>query len=336
MLLPHRAARTHLVVPRDPKYFLRRHSAGSVLPGSGRPVRHIRLRPGDSPQTLRTPPHGGRPVLRQRPQDLQGPGDRQKGRPVGSARSSQAFPDLAPMSRHHKPALSTSPQSLLSRCRPARRYPRLWLRNPLGAVRLDLNQLGTCAARRTLRAGPPLCPAPVLCPSRCPPLGALPLAARGPTSPISTGRHYRGDRFSCSMPAPATSSRHLYTGHHQGNTQAAPWLRARSTRAFVPGSEVAPGSDAIFLLFDASAVVRSCSSSRRLPAPVKPGLFPQRSRPRLLTGAACGGLGPPPARRARRANLHHWHSTPHVVDLLHRRHSAFRTHTSRSSFHTTT
>ncbi len=88
-----------------------------------------------------------------------------------------------------------------------------------------------------LRAGPPLCPASVLCPSRCPPLGVLPLATRGPTSPISTGRRYRDDRFSCSMPAPATSSRHLYTGHHQGNTQAAPWLRARTERrAFVPGT----------------------------------------------------------------------------------------------------
>jgi hypothetical protein len=30
---------------------------------------------------------------------------------------------------------------------------------------------------------------------------------------------------------------------------------------------------------------------------------------RLLTVAASGGLGSPPARRARRANLHHWHST---------------------------
>ena len=28
------------------------------------------------------------------------------------------------------------------------------------------------------------------------------------------------------MPAPATSSRHLYTGHRQGSTQATPWLRA--------------------------------------------------------------------------------------------------------------
>src|ERR1700687_5547135 len=53
--------------------------------------------------------------------------------------------------------------------------------------------------------------------------------------------------------------------------------------------------------FDASAVVRTCSSSRRSPDPVSPGLFPERSPPRLLTGAASGGLGSPPARRARRA-----------------------------------
>ena len=71
-----------------------------------------------------------------------------------------------------------------------------------------------------------------------PRIGTLPLAVSAPwgppsrdqnrrTSPISSGRRYRGDRFSCSMPAPATSSRHLYTGRHQGSTQPAPWLRAR-------------------------------------------------------------------------------------------------------------
>src|SRR6185437_6873258 len=48
------------------------------------------------------------------------------------------------------------------------------------------------------------------------------------------------------------------------------------------------------------------------------GPFPQRSPPRLLTGAACGGLGSPPARRTRRTYLHHWHSTVHAGDLLHR------------------
>ena len=66
---------------------------------------------------------------------------------------------------------------------------------------------------------------------------------RGPTSPISTGRPYRDDRFSCSLPAPATSSRHLYTGHRQGHTQAAPWLREhQQRRPFVPGHAGLPVS----------------------------------------------------------------------------------------------
>ena len=68
-----------------------------------------------------------------------------------------------------------------------------------------------------LRAVPPLC-LPVLCPSRWSPLGVLPLAAKGPLSSLSTGQQYGGDRFSTSMPAPTTSSRHLYTGHrHRGS-----------------------------------------------------------------------------------------------------------------------
>jgi hypothetical protein len=55
--------------------------------------------------------------------------------------------------------------------------------------------------------------------------------------------------------------------------------------------------------------------------PATAGLLPQRSPPRLLTDAACGGLGSPPARRTRRAHLHHWYSTLHAGDLLHRHHS---------------
>ena len=78
-----------------------------------------------------------------------------------------------------------------------------------------------------LRAVPPPCPASVLCRSRCAPLAVLPLAASRAPSPLSPGRRYRGDRFSCSVPAPATSSRHLCTGHRQGSMQAAPWLRTR-------------------------------------------------------------------------------------------------------------
>ena len=70
-----------------------------------------------------------------------------------------------------------------------------------------------------LRAGPPLCPASVLSHSQPPLLVVLPLAAK------NTGRLYRSDRFSCSMPAPATSSRHPYTRHRRGHIQPTPRLR---------------------------------------------------------------------------------------------------------------
>ena len=79
-----------------------------------------------------------------------------------------------------------------------------------------------------------------------------------------------------------------------------------------------PGFDAIVPPIDASAVVHTRSSSRHAPDPLTAGLFLQRSPPRLLTGAACSGLGSPPARRTRRACLHHWHSTVRAGDLLHR------------------
>jgi hypothetical protein len=60
---------------------------------------------------------------------------------------------------------------------------------------------------------------------------------------------------------------------------------------FVPGSESAPGFDAVFNLFDASAVVQPCSSSRCLPDPLVAGLFPSRFPPRLLTGMTLRRFG---------------------------------------------
>ena len=116
------------------------------------------------------------------------------------------------------------------------------------------------------------------------------------------------------MPAPATSSRHLYTGRHQGHTQAAPWLRASGVARspLSRGPDPLLGFGAVLKTFDASAVVYTCSSSRHSPDPVSPGLLPKRSPQRLLTAAASGGLGSLPAQRARRANLHHWHSTVHA------------------------
>jgi hypothetical protein len=133
-----------------------------------------------------------------------------------------------------------------------------------------------------------------------PRIGTLPLAmfvAWGPpswrpgaTSPISTGHQYRDDRFSCSLPAPATSSRHLYTGHHQGHTQAAPWLGERQDVPLSRGG-CCPGFDVIIKPFDASAVVYTRSSSRRIPDPLIADLFRSRFPPRLLTGMTLRRFG---------------------------------------------
>jgi hypothetical protein len=116
-LLSRRAARKHLVASRHPKYFLRLRNAGSVSPGSGRPVRHIRLRPGVSPQTLQTPPHDGRPVLRIHH-------DEPTRRVLRPPAPGEALP----------PPIGYGPR--------------------LGSVRLDSHQLATRAARRTLRPAP--------------------------------------------------------------------------------------------------------------------------------------------------------------------------------------
>jgi hypothetical protein len=81
-------------------------------------------------------------------------------------------------------------------------------------------------------------------------------------------------------------------GQHAGSPLAE---GTPARRAFVPGAMRPPGFDAIVPPIDASAVVHARSSSRRTPDPLTAGLFLQRSPPRLLTGAACSGLGSPPA-----------------------------------------
>ena len=122
------------------------------------------------------------------------------------------------------------------------------------------------------------------------------------------------------MPAPATSSRHLYTGHRRGHIQPAPRLRTHRSGPLSRDHPQIPVSMPSLFRFDASAVVHTCSSSHRTPAPLTARRQPQRSPPRLLTDAACGGLESPPARRPRRTHLHHWHSTDRADDLLHHRH----------------
>ena len=150
--------------------------------------------------------------------------------------------------------------------------------------------------------------------SQCPLLVVLPLAAKNPS------RLYRSDRFSCSMPAPATSSRHPYTGHHRGHIQPAPKLRTHRSEPLSRDHPQIPVSMPSLFHFDASAAVHTYSSSHRTPAPLTARRQPQHSPPRLLTDAACDGLQSPPPRRPRRTHLHHWHSTDRADDLLHHHH----------------
>ena len=142
--------------------------------------------------------------------------------------------------------LGSSPEGLTSR--------RPWTARPLRSDPIT-------GPSSLLRAGPPLCPASVLSHSRCSSLVVLPLAAS------TAGPRYRGDRFSCSMPAPAMSSRHLYTGHHRGHIQAAPRLRTRRGEPLSRDHPQAPVSMPSLFRFDASAVVHTCSSSHRTPSP---------------------------------------------------------------------
>ena len=175
-----------------------------------------------------------------------------------------------------------------------------------------------------------------------PRVGTLPLtvaAAWGsPSRDQGAGAHFDW---------PAVSRRQVLLFHASANDELTPpihrappgqhagRLLAHSTpRSGAPSSRghlTTPVSMPSFYSFDASAVVHTRSSSRRPPDPLIAGLLPQRSPPRLLTDAACGGLSAPPARRTRRANPHHRHSTYRSNDLLHRHHSTFRTHSGRSN-----
>ena len=84
------------------------------------------------------------------------------------------------------------------------------------------------------------------------------------------------------MPAPAMSSRHLYTGHHRGHIQAAPRLRAHRSEPLSQDHPQIPVSMPSLFRFDASAVVHTCSSSHRTPAPLTTRRQPQRSPPPAL------------------------------------------------------
>jgi len=141
-----------------------------------------------------------------------------------------------------------------------------------------------------------------------PRLGTLPLTAFAACGPPPRGQG--------NFPWPSLPGRQVLLFHASACDELTPPLHwappgqhagrplaegTPSRRAFVPGVRRSPSFDAIVPPIDASAVVHTRSSSRRPPDPLTAGLLPQRSPPRLLTGAACGGLGSPHARRTRRA-----------------------------------
>ena len=140
-----------------------------------------------------------------------------------------------------------------------------------------------------------------------PRLGTLPLAVSAACGPPSRGQPGTIAQLS----RPTLSGRQVLLFHASARDELTPPLHRappgqhagrplaeggrQQARAFVPEAMRSPGFDAIVPPIDASAVVHTRSSSRRTPDPLIAGLFPQRSPPRLLTGAACGGLGSPPA-----------------------------------------
>src|SRR5580704_10793976 len=103
------------------------------------------------------------------------------------------------------------------------------------------------------------------------------------------------------MQEPESRSRPLHAGCRRGSKQVAPRL--------IPGPHTSSWFRHHLKHFDASTRVRFHSPSRSIPDAVSAASFPRRSPPRLFTGAARGGLLPPPARRQRRACLHLLHST---------------------------
>ena len=144
------------------------------------------------------------------------------------------------------------------------------------------------------RGGPPLCPAPVLSPSQNLLLGVLPCTARPQAHAGATGRPAPSGRQVPTFragprPELAPPSCRTPPGQSAGSPQAHPEIR--------PQPRFRRQSEA----FDTSSAVHLRSPSRVPPDALIGAPFPQRSPPRLLTDAACGGLQPPPAGRLRRA-----------------------------------
>lgn len=118
--------------------------------------------------------------------------------------------------------------------------------------------------------------------------------------PLGVLPWHRSGRFPRSAEEPEPGSRRLCAGHRSGSRQVSPEL--------VPGQQLDPGFDGVPTLstrcrrFTFVRLPDSHLTGRGLP-------FPDRSRPRLLTPAASGGLEPDPAARFRGAFPHLLYST---------------------------
>jgi hypothetical protein len=148
-LLSHRAARKHLVASRLPKYFRLLQSAGSVSPGSGRPVRR-ELGYGPAVRLKPFRPHLAVGAL----SCALGP---KRARHAPTARALKAagahpggFPHRRPSPAPIEPHLHDV-LDLRSSCARRGITPAFGYGPRLGSVRLDFHQLATRPARRALR-----------------------------------------------------------------------------------------------------------------------------------------------------------------------------------------
>ena len=220
-----------------------------------------------------------------------------RGSPEGSPRTPGSTPR-----QHPQPLVGLDPSAMPPRpaawksqtaCRQASaRSPA-----PPATSRLTTDQARMTRPRRSTRitglqlprGGPPLCPASLLSPSRIQPLG------------VSLPRTTAGHNRSTGRPRARTTGSHV---PHQSPDQAraafmpdTAWPISRHPPGSSRGNDSTPVSMSSSR-FDTSSVVRSRSPSWPTPDALTARLFPQRSAPRLLTAAPCGGLRASPCRAA--------------------------------------
>ena len=197
------------------------------------------------------------------------------------ALSCEAVTDTATPTSNHRDAPSCHAQRGIT---PAFGYgPRL------GPVRLDFHQLVPCAARRTLRAGPPAGAATVLSAS-----GFRP--RRAPSHPLLA---LNGEQQAVSAPAFPRSMQEPQTRLAPPPCRTPPGQYS-GTRQAHPGISASPRFRCRLVI----SARQQRFASARLSGPHlthQRAPFPRRSPRRSSANAARGGLTPPPEGRRRRA-----------------------------------